>query len=539
MAALWKWISGRPTAPERVPTDTVIPLHRFDDTMADRSLAFEYYMQFEEVLDAEKIAAALWKLLERPGWRKLGARLRQNDKGKLEYHIPAQYTKKRPPINFSKIEHNFSLADHPLSKVLPRPNGTLQSFNTAPLLRECLDLKDNQRYLADWLYTDKAQLGLHIVTFIDATFITLTWSHTLCDALGLRALFDAWITTLEGREDDIQDFLGYDSNPLNALDDAAPVIEEFVLKDKLLTGLGKLHFLFNFIWESIFYPSESSHMVCMPGTYLEHLRREAYADLVTAPTELITYTNNNPSHPDAQPKPFLSDGDILLSWTCRLLTASNPTLRSPPRPLLLLNVMDLRSLISTATDGYASIIPKSKAYVHNCVAASFSFFPRATDILTQPLGHVAARIRKDLAMQRRRTQVEAMQRLARQNPHSLCGSGDMVLSAFSNWEKAKFFGVDFGAAVVDTDTNLDASTSSDILTNTNTSADTKRKTANPIYIQPLCTSARGFTIRGSAYCVGVDGKGNAWINCTMRSEFTPLLEAEVQKLALVAAGDLG
>ncbi|KAF2851249.1 hypothetical protein T440DRAFT_395284 [Plenodomus tracheiphilus IPT5] len=541
MAALWKWISGRPTVPERVPTDTVIPLHRFDDTVANRSINFEYHMQFEEVLDAEKIAAALWKLLERPGWRKLGARLRQNDKGKLEYHIPAHYTKERPPINFSKIGHNLPLADHRLSKVLPRPNGTLQSFDTAPLLSEHLDLKDHPRYLADWLYTDKPQLGLHIVTFTDATFITMTWNHTLFDAMGQRALFDAWIAMLEGRENDIPEFVGYDSDPLDALgapvssspsnakDDAAPVIEEFVLKDRFLTGLSKLYLIFNYMWEAIFHPSESPHMVCMPGTYLEHLRREAYADLATAPDELLTYTNNNSAPSNTPPKPFISDGDILLSWTFRLLTASNPTLLSPPRPLLVLNVMDVRSLLSTTTDGYASLIPKSKAYVYNCVTASFSFFPRAIDMLTQPLGHVAARIRKDLATQRRRAQVEAVQRLARDTPFPMFGSGNMGLSAFSNWEKAKFFGLDFGAAAAVVGEN--AATH-------NTKTNNMRKTARPIYIQPFCTTPRGFIIRGAANCIGVDGKGNVWISCMIRSEFTPLLEAEIGKLAVAAAGEV-
>lgn len=78
MAALFKWISSGPVAPERVPTDTVIPLNNYDDTYANRSLAFDFHMQFAEVLDAERLSGALWRLLEKPGWRKLGARLRMN-----------------------------------------------------------------------------------------------------------------------------------------------------------------------------------------------------------------------------------------------------------------------------------------------------------------------------------------------------------------------------------------------------------------------------------------------------------------------------
>ena len=78
MAFLLKWFSGKPVAPERVPTDTVIPLYPNDDNRTNKAIALEFTMRFDEVLDPEKVSGALWKLLERPGWRKLGARLRLN-----------------------------------------------------------------------------------------------------------------------------------------------------------------------------------------------------------------------------------------------------------------------------------------------------------------------------------------------------------------------------------------------------------------------------------------------------------------------------
>jgi hypothetical protein len=69
-------LSKKPIAPERVPTDEVIPLFSRDDTAPNRAVALEFTMVFEDVMDAEQLSGALWKLLERPGWRKLGARLR-------------------------------------------------------------------------------------------------------------------------------------------------------------------------------------------------------------------------------------------------------------------------------------------------------------------------------------------------------------------------------------------------------------------------------------------------------------------------------
>jgi hypothetical protein len=76
MAFLFDLLSKKPIAPERVATDEVIPLSSRDDTMPNRAVALEFTMVFDDVMDAEKLSGALWKLLERPGWRKLGARLR-------------------------------------------------------------------------------------------------------------------------------------------------------------------------------------------------------------------------------------------------------------------------------------------------------------------------------------------------------------------------------------------------------------------------------------------------------------------------------
>lgn len=76
MTFLFNLFGSKPVAPERVPTDTVIPLFQRDDTRANRSISLEFTMEFDEVLNADKLSGALWKLLERPGWRKLGARLR-------------------------------------------------------------------------------------------------------------------------------------------------------------------------------------------------------------------------------------------------------------------------------------------------------------------------------------------------------------------------------------------------------------------------------------------------------------------------------
>jgi hypothetical protein len=79
MASISNLLFGKkPIAPERVSTDEIIPLYERDDTAPNRAISLEFTMVFDEVLDADKLSGALWRLIDRPGWRKLGARLRLN-----------------------------------------------------------------------------------------------------------------------------------------------------------------------------------------------------------------------------------------------------------------------------------------------------------------------------------------------------------------------------------------------------------------------------------------------------------------------------
>lgn len=78
MASWFNWIAGRRVAPVPVPTDTVVPVYWLDDTKTYRAIVMYCTLVYDDVLDADKLAGALEKLLEKPGWRKLGARLRLN-----------------------------------------------------------------------------------------------------------------------------------------------------------------------------------------------------------------------------------------------------------------------------------------------------------------------------------------------------------------------------------------------------------------------------------------------------------------------------
>lgn len=72
-----KWF-GRKAPPALVPTDTVLPLRYWDDTVVLKSLVVFSMAKYDVALDAEKLRNSLEALAARKGWRKLGARLRKN-----------------------------------------------------------------------------------------------------------------------------------------------------------------------------------------------------------------------------------------------------------------------------------------------------------------------------------------------------------------------------------------------------------------------------------------------------------------------------
>lgn len=70
--------SSKPSSPPTVATDKVVPLHFWDDNQMLRPIIPEVTLRFNDALDVAKIRFALDRLLNREGWRKLGARTRMN-----------------------------------------------------------------------------------------------------------------------------------------------------------------------------------------------------------------------------------------------------------------------------------------------------------------------------------------------------------------------------------------------------------------------------------------------------------------------------
>lgn len=71
------YLFGQKAAPERVVTDHVVPVGFFDNTILFRTFVMYTLFVFDDVLDPERLRTSLEQVVNRPGWKKLGARLRR------------------------------------------------------------------------------------------------------------------------------------------------------------------------------------------------------------------------------------------------------------------------------------------------------------------------------------------------------------------------------------------------------------------------------------------------------------------------------
>ncbi|KAK2049421.1 hypothetical protein LZ31DRAFT_457166 [Colletotrichum somersetense] len=427
-----------PRQPERVATDIVIQLSALDSSWMMRMMIMSWSMCFHDVLDPEMLHSSLSELLTVGNWRKLGGRPRLGENGKLELHIPEAFSPSRPAVHFTTEPNPSSVMSHPLASTIP----SIFSRSTNDMSRPCiLDTPSTLTSIlagpeapmtfSDYTTSDRPLLSLHVITFNDATFVTLTYPHSITDEMGRKELVENWCRVLEGKKEDVKPLADPTFDPMAkiARSEKQRYSEPFLWEHKRLRGLGKLRFTLNLLWYLIANRIRQRHLF-IPAATLRSLRQRAEADISQSP-EAATR---------------LSDSDILTAWLVRL-ACSHISESSPAKPIAVSTALDLRGRL------HEEDMPTDMAYVSNLMAYNWTS-TTALSFLQGPFGKAAALIRDSVRSQLTDAQVYASTRLT-YNAVAESGStyqftepSGFVVSV-SNVSKARFHElIDFSPAIV-------------------------------------------------------------------------------------------
>ncbi|KAK8087331.1 hypothetical protein PG994_002305 [Apiospora phragmitis] len=495
------WYSKR--SPPRVPTDTVIRMHYFDDTIVFRTFVLYTLFVFDEVLDAQQLKSALERVVTREGWNKLGGRLRRDESGQyLEIHVPETFSSERPAIGFTHVEESSQkAADHPVASRIPKsPSGSRPAIAGDP--SELVPLvmgPDVPQSQDDYLYSDRPALGLRVVSFSDKTVVVLHWLHSLFDAVAMGAVLDAWTLALQGREEEIPTPQGVREDPLAEF--GMYPTEKHVLADRRLYTSGLVKYGANNILD-ITWRRKANRVVCVPKAFLDKLRAQAMDDLAAAGYE----------------NPFVSEGDVLVAWFSRIAAQNIPKDSDRTETLFDAGQLPQKVAIQNAygqrpTLEKDHLLLPGRPYLSNCVGFVIALLP-ARELHAKPLGHTALALRRALETQGRRAQLEAYAAVVRDDPKNkiipLFGNAGMQLLMFSNWQKARLFETNFSSAAVRPRDEEEE--------------EAKKKPLRPSYVQAMQSPYSfpdGFMIPGK------DALGNYWIGGDRVQTFWEMMEKEM------------
>lgn len=215
-------------------------------------------------------------------------------------------------MGFEHVDHGaLAVEDHPAGSCIPNAprNGRPAIVGDPDKLSELIYGQETPRYLDDYIYTDRPQLGLRVVSFKNSTIVVLHWIHLSFDAMAKKSLLNAWMLMLQGREDEIPEPLAPDDYILEHC--GKKPTEPHVLAEYHMSKPGLVWWVLQNCYNLVVKKQEH-RMVCVPAAYITKLREKALAELAAqAPSEKWE-------------APFLSEGDVLLAWTTRLAIANLP-----------------------------------------------------------------------------------------------------------------------------------------------------------------------------------------------------------------------
>lgn len=209
------------------------------------------------------------------------------------------------------------ISEHPLASQLPKASNRPAVVGDPEQFTTLSRPPGAPSSLEDYLSQDRGQLGLHVVSFTDASLVCLYYHHTAFDLIGWRDLMTAWMHELHGREEQVQTTLvggdpadSEDFDPMRRL--GTNPTQPHALADRQM-GLANVLFFtlrnaYDFLWRK-----KECRIVCVPGAFVDKMHAQALDELKAEAAKGV----------DAKgPEPFVSHGDVLAAWWSRILVSN-------------------------------------------------------------------------------------------------------------------------------------------------------------------------------------------------------------------------
>lgn len=392
----------------------------------------------------------------------------------------------------------------------------------------------------DWLQKDIPQLAIHVISFKDATIITVTVLHTLTDFLGLMAFYKAWLLTLHGRQDEIPPYIGYlDKDPLEGLqsqpqsqqpgqgqdDKPPPPPEKYVYTNQEVGRFGYIKFILRHMWDCYWYPDASLRFLTLPQKFVEGLSASARAELIAASHK--TGRTTTKAGPAGDSDCFVSDSDVLCAWWTRMLVKNqSPTSQtpssSPSQTVCLTNRFDSRDVLAKM-----GLLPSANISFFGNAAYNASFFASADEFADEGerLGLLAKKVRESIKLHRSEEQLRAQDAafrdsVARTGHLPLYGDADMMVCVFTNCYKGRLYQMDFGPALVKTKKGGEGEVEEE---------EKKKKKALPVFIN--CTGKENrWSTRNATAILGRSEGGDWWMSSRLRDDVWKRIEGEFAQM---------
>jgi len=420
------------------------------------------------------------------------------------------------------------MSSHPLARQLPRKTGDSPSLHEGCHAFRSFSIPSTlPNNVKHYLSTDEPLICLFINSFTDGTLVSITFPHSLSDAMGTAGLLKAWSQSLrDSRADNLDVELGGAWEDAMASvgtpDDLVAKETEFVLESRQTRGFSLITFIARFIWDALIRRNVETKHIYLPACFLSHLRKQAEEGLWPV-THNRGIDGKNKGSGESGCVTFVSDGDLITAWGARMVLSSAPRGYSAA----ICNVFDIRGrldVFKSQSPSQSQSKSRSRAYLQNLILPSTTLLT-ADEAQNLSVGGLAGRIRRSIIEQTGEAQVRSLVRLARDWFTNL-GTMPLFVSrdtarviACTNWSKAQFLEhADFGPAVIVNPAKSQGGCKDD---------------NNKLSVKPVAywgtTLAVADSPRDTFVVYGKDGDGNYWLHAYLRTETWDLIKMELEQ----------